>query len=141
MPELHTLLVSGGKAGFERSAAELTALLEQCPASARARFRAEVIFEEVVTNVIRHAYGDDDTRQIEIQLECDDDSIRFVFMDDGPAFDPLARPDPPLPASLDEAREGGLGILLVRKMAAHVGYERAGGRNQLTVTLAASPSP
>ena len=135
MPESHRLLVSGGKAGFERAAAELALLLERCPATAPVRFRAEVIFEEVVTNVIRHAYGDDSTGQIEIQFVCDDDAIRFVFWDDGPAFDPVARPEPPLPTSLEDAREGGLGIFLVRKMASRVDYERARGRNRLSVTL------
>ena len=139
MPESHRLLVSGGRAGFERAAAELASLLERCSAQASARFRAELIFEEVVTNVIRHAYGDDDTRQIEILLTCDNDSIRFVFSDDGPAFDPLARPDPTLPTTLDDAPEGGLGIFLVKKMASQVDYERANGRNQLSVTLAALP--
>jgi anti-sigma regulatory factor (Ser/Thr protein kinase) len=138
MPESQTLLVAGGRTGFAHAAAQLSDLLDRCAIRGRSRIRAELVFEEVVTNVIRHAYGHDDPRHIEVQCACDQEAIRFVFTDDGPAFDPLARPDPARPASLEEATEGGLGIFLVRKVAREIDYDRVGGRNRLSVTVAAT---
>jgi anti-sigma regulatory factor (Ser/Thr protein kinase) len=138
MPEAQTLLVPGGRTGFAQAAAQLSDLLDRCAIEGRPRRRAELVFEEVVTNVIRHAYGHDESRQIEVEFACDADGIRFVFTDDGPAFDPLAQPEPERPSSLEAAREGGLGIFLVRKIASAIAYDRTSGRNRLRVTVAAT---
>ena len=61
----------------------------------------------------------------------------LTFEDGGVAFDPVAVSDPELPGSIQEAKIGGLGLMLVRKAAADMRYERTPeGRNRLSVTLA-----
>lgn len=134
--ESRTIFVQGGLSDFAQADAEFSDLLDRCAIRGRARTRAELVFEEVVTNVIRHAYGGDDSRLIEVHASCDEDTVRFLVTDDGPAFDPLAHPDPEPPTSLDGEREGGLGLFLVRKLAAHLSYCREEGRNRLLVVVA-----
>jgi len=136
--ESHTFLVTGGLSGFAQAAEQLSDLLDRCAVRGRARTRAEVVFEEVVTNIIRHAYGSNHARVMEVQVACAADAVQFVFTDDGPAFDPLVHPDTEPPMTVDGARDGGLGIHLVRKMAARIYYHRGDGRNRLLIVVLAA---
>lgn len=98
-----------------------------------ARANAELVFEEVISNVIRHAGA----HQIEVSLARQAEAIVLTFEDDGEPFDPLQRPTPVPPTSIEEAPLGGLGLLLLRKASTQLRYERiAGHTNRLTVTIA-----
>ena len=140
MPVEHhdTLTVAATRAGFERGADEFRTVLDACGVTGSARYNSELVFEEVVLNTIRHGYHDNGAgRAIEISIQGRPDSIVLTFEDDAPPFDPRERPAPVLPKSLDTAREGGLGLLLVRKLARDVQYERTSDHNRLTVTIGA----
>lgn len=58
-----------------------------------------------------------------------------VVSDQGWPFNPLEQPDPVPATSLAEAKVGGLGIMLVRKAASSLAYERANGRNLVQVVI------
>ena len=61
-----------------------------------------------------------------------------ALQDRGLPFDPTAVALPPRPASLQEARVGGLGVPLLRRIAAELDYQRtADGRNRLNLVLPA----
>jgi anti-sigma regulatory factor (Ser/Thr protein kinase) len=139
MPAGHRALrFPGTLSAFDQAAADLRAALDACGVRGRAHGHAEVVFEEVVTNVMRYGYEDGRPHWIDVSLSCGDAGIVLTFDDDGRPFDPLVRAAPAVPATLDEARIGGLGIVLVRKLSNEVRYERtADARNRLTVTLAA----
>jgi serine/threonine-protein kinase RsbW len=134
----HVLRVVGTLAGFERSAEDLRSALDVRGVSGRARSRVELVFEEVVTNIIRHGAADGGDRVIDVSLTCGDEAIVVTFEDDGRPFDPLQQPAPPMPRSIEAAPIGGLGIKLVRAAASDLRYERTpDARNRLTVTVAA----
>ena len=135
-----SLKVAATRAGFERGAGEFRTVLDAAGVTGRPRYHSELVFEEVILNTIRHGYHDDGAgRAIDVSIACRPEAIVMTFEDDAPAFDPRERPDPVLPKSLDEAREGGLGLMLVRKLASDVQYERTSdSHNRLTVTIAAS---
>jgi serine/threonine-protein kinase RsbW len=64
----------------------------------------------------------------------------MIFEDDGLPFDPCSGPDPSLPRTLADAQVGGRGLLLVRRMATTLRYERTPThRNRLLVTLPGAP--
>jgi anti-sigma regulatory factor (Ser/Thr protein kinase) len=133
------LRLSGDMAGFERGAAAVRSALDACAVKGRARYWVEVVFEELVTNIVRHGYADERAHDIDVRLTCGPDAIVLALEDDGQPFDPLQRPEPDRPASIEEATLGGLGILLVRKAATGLRYERtADGKNRLIVTLPAA---
>ena len=135
-----TLKVAATRAGFERGAEVFRTVLDACGVTGGSRYNAELVFEEVVLNTIRHGYHNHGAgRVIDVSIACRPEAIVMTFEDDAPAFDPRERPDPVLPTSLDEAREGGLGLMLVRKLARDIQYERTSDRhNRLTVTIAAT---
>lgn len=85
--------------------------------------RLEVVFEELVSNVVRHGFMPHSDQSIAVAVSARPGSIEFVFEDDGSPFNLLEAPTPEPFTSLETAKLGGLGILLVRKMSSHVGYE------------------
>src|SRR5690348_2539320 len=70
---------------------------------------------ELVTNIVNHGYqganGD-----IRLQLDLGRANAVLRLFDHGPQFDPLSVPVHVKPASIEEAKVGGLGIHLVRSM-------------------------
>jgi serine/threonine-protein kinase RsbW len=121
-------------AGYEDAAAALRRLLDAHALSTSARFNVELAFEEIAINIIQHGGA----RDIEVAVAIEPHEAVLTFEDDGIPFDPLEQPSPELPSSIEEAQVGGLGLMLVRKMAARMTYERtARGRNRLTVAIAA----
>jgi anti-sigma regulatory factor (Ser/Thr protein kinase) len=51
----------------------------------------------------------------------------------GTPFDPLAREDPAMPTSAEDARVGGLGIFMVKRMCDDVSYLRDGDANVVAI--------
>jgi anti-sigma regulatory factor (Ser/Thr protein kinase) len=131
----HRLRFPGTRTGFEQAADGLRSVLDRWAVHGRERSRVELVFEEVVTNIIRHGFDDTDIHQIHVAVTCDSRAVVLTFDDDGRPFDPLERPALVKPGSLAEAPIGGLGIALVRKMASAIGYERTPGGNRLEVTI------
>lgn len=90
--------------------------------------------EEVTINIVHYAYGDDVTGTITVEgLPCAS-SLTVRISDTGRPFDLLAAPDPKLDAALAEREIGGLGIYLARQVMDRIHYERADGKNILTLT-------
>jgi sigma-B regulation protein RsbU (phosphoserine phosphatase) len=97
---------------------------------------AHLVFEEIVTNIIRYAFSDAREHRIAAEGRMSADEIRLTFEDDGKPFDPRSVPTPVPSKSLAKATIGGRGLMLVRKAAKAIEYERtADDRNRLTITL------
>ncbi len=100
-------------------------------------YRLELVLEETLMNLLRHAFADAGRPEpeVDLTLRVDSDAVVLHFEDEGPPFDPRQAPAPKRPLSIDEAVPGGLGLLLTRKAASQLSYERVGTRNCLTVRL------
>lgn len=129
------LRIGRGNPELARALGELGRWLDANGIAGRPRFQAELVLEELVTNVIRHGYDDQGAHPVDVTLSATPEDLIMVVSDDGRPFNPLERADPKPPASLAEAHVGGLGIMLVRKAARALSYERSGGRNRLTVLI------
>ncbi len=122
--------------GFAQGFVRLRAALDRQGLHDAPRYKAELVFEEIVANIVKHGGGGDRVLDVRVTLETQPDSIILMFEDDGPEFDPRGRADPVPPKSLEEARIGGFGLMLVRHAASALDYLRtAAGRNRLTVTV------
>jgi serine/threonine-protein kinase RsbW len=115
----------------------LREFLEAEGTSARALYHAELAFEELVVNVIRHGYRDrsGSSLQIDVSAWVRGEEIVFTVEDTGPPFDPSQAVDAPLATRIEDAKIGGLGLRLVRMAAKHIDYERAGDRNRVTIVI------
>lgn len=98
------------------------------------RFRVELVVEEVVMNVIRHAHPHGATRAM-LRVTCADGRVAIAIEDNGPAFDPLAAPLRPLEGALGGHHEGGFGLHLIRRHSDAAQYDRDGGVNRLELVF------
>lgn len=97
-------------------------------------FRLTLALDEVVSNVVHHAFDDGLEHRIEVRVDITGTIVTATVLDDGCAFDPREAPLPDLDASLDARRVGGLGMHLVRSTMDTIAYRREGTRNILTMT-------
>jgi anti-sigma regulatory factor (Ser/Thr protein kinase) len=130
---------AGSLAGLGQGFGQLRAILDRHPLPPGTRYRCELVFEEIVTNIIRHGYADDQEHRISVTVAIDGDRVELHFEDDGVAFDPR-QPVPPRLAPPHSDR-GGRGLALVRSVAERLHYERTPlQQNHLCVTVAADPN-
>lgn len=139
MQALH-LSIRNDVSEFTRVAEEVTSYLRANAVAASPTYAVHLVVEELVRNVQRHAYGDArPDGLIDLTIEAHPDRVDVHVRDDGPPFDPTSdAPAPPLGTPLENRREGGLGLFLVREMSDDVRYERSDGVNHVTVRIAAT---
>jgi anti-sigma regulatory factor (Ser/Thr protein kinase) len=99
----------------------------------RAAYAVNLAIDELVSNVMRYAYVDDDTHFIEIAVAIKGDQTILQITDDGRPFDPRTGPELDLHAEDREA--GGLGILLVLEMVDALKYRRVEEKNCVEVRI------
>ena len=103
-----------------------------CPM--RTMLQLRLAIEEIFVNIASYAYSPAEG-DAEIRCEVLEDPLRVViqFLDGGQPFDPLAREDADTSEEALMSREGGLGILLVKKTMDDVQYSYENGKNILTI--------
>ncbi len=133
----NTLVISATLENLEALMAHGRDAATACGMDTKTIARVELALEEVLVNVINYAYAPDQDHISEnIELDCSWDnnkSLTITVTDQGPAFDPLNRPDPDTTLSVDDRAIGGLGIFLTKEMMDDVSYERSRGKNILTL--------
>ncbi|MBK9387642.1 MAG: ATP-binding protein [Planctomycetes bacterium] len=100
-----------------------------------ARYRAQLVYEELVGNVLRYGGAPAGGIQLRLEVVVERERLVLVILDDGLPFDPTAEPDPPNARSVAEARVGGRGIAMVRRVARRFVYRREGRRNRVELEI------
>lgn len=100
-------------------------------------YRINLAAEEVIINVINHAYPQGKGH---ITLVCEEVTvpqrgIKLQISDNGTPFDPLAKVDPDINQAIEDRPIGGLGIHLVKKTANEIFYRRENDTNILTIVF------
>lgn len=131
MTEKTTLTLKNDVTELERVMAFLSDLCARHSIPPDTEYDLKLSLDEVVTNVAKHAYpqGEEHTFTLQITLSIDEFEARVE--DSGVAFNPIEHPLPDLDAPLEERKEGGLGIFLVRQIMTNVEYQRVAGKNLL----------
>jgi anti-sigma regulatory factor (Ser/Thr protein kinase) len=101
--------------------------------------RLSLVLEELFTNTVEHGYGGDSEGLVQIACEIEPGRVAVTYEDAAPGFDPLAPMTQagPSPGDADRA-PGRLGLALIARMAVDLDYQRAGGRNRISLTVPAS---
>jgi serine/threonine-protein kinase RsbW len=98
-------------------------------------WKLELVFEEVVVNVIRYAYPAEAPNTVSVGYAAAENYFAVQVRDSGKPFDPIAGDDPDLTLGIAERRVGGLGRFLTRQLASHAEYARQDGHNVLTFAI------
>jgi serine/threonine-protein kinase RsbW len=123
-------------AGLKHGLTELGVWLETRAIDPDTDNRVRLVFEEIVTNVIRYGFSDQAEHSIHAAIQMRAGDLTLHFDDDGRAFDPTFAPELAPAGSLAEASIGGRGLMLVRAASSRISYERTlDGFNRLAVTL------
>ena len=89
--------------------------------------------EEIVTNIILHGYQGQPGQAIGVEIMFRPGVVQVCVEDSAPPFNPLLAPKPDLTLPLEERKPGGLGLHLVRNVMDGLEYQRAGGKNRLSM--------
>ena len=137
-PRRFELTLPATRSGFARGFDELHRGLDALQLDPRGRFAAELVFEEVVANVLRHGTQPGTETRVSLAVELQGDDLRLTVLDDGVPFDPRDRPDPAPPTDLEHAEAGGRGLMLIRSVSSSVEYQRTPeGQNRLIIAVRA----
>ena len=112
----------------------VNAELEKLDCPMKARIQLDIAIDEIVSNIAYYAYGEKTgTVTVRIEVLQEENGVQLMFLDSGVPYDPLTRQDPDISAEIEERKEGGLGIFLVRKTMDDMKYEYKDGQNRLTI--------
>ena len=92
-----------------------------------------ICLDELFTNIILYGFKDDLEHIIRFRLNLNGNTLILNIEDNGIPFNPLIKKDSVLPADINNAKIGGLGIHIVKKLMDDVWYERKRGKNRLTL--------
>ena len=98
-------------------------------------YAVNLILEEILMNIIKYGYDDEDSHEIEVQIELEEDEVALTVIDDGKEFNPLTVPPPDHSKSAMDRIEEGLGLQFVRHMRNAMEYRREGDRNILSIWI------
>lgn len=94
--------------------------------------KIELAVDEACTNVIEHAYENDDSNDIDIAIQLDYQKLSIVVTDRGRSFKFNKVEMPNMDTYLAELRVGGLGIYLMRTLMDEVDYQsKPNGSNEV----------
>ena len=125
--------------------ATLTAAMERVGAERgmpeKSLFQLQVALDEMVSNVIKYAWPEGGTHDIEIHIAPRDDRVEVEIIDDGRMYDPRDAPrrDKPLPGQ--KPQPGGVGVQMTRQLVDRIDYARIGNRNHTTLTKLCALGP
>ena len=98
----------------------------------------DLLIEEIFVNVCRYAYPDGTIGMVTVTYWVSlPDGLKVEVADQGVEFNPLTAEPAKVTLDLEHRPIGGLGILLVKKLAASLTYRRTGGWNRLTFGVSA----
>ena len=103
------------------------------------RYNILLAVQEMVTNVLRHAYRGDEDRPILIEFSSSASGMGVEIRDCGPEFNPVhVEVGPPGDSAVPQA-EGGYGIMITKMVMDEFDYAREGGWNVLRMYKSAVP--
>ena len=103
-----------------------------CPV--KAQMQIDIAIDELFGNIAHYAYNPKTgPATVRIDVLQDPLSVVVTFIDNGKAYDPLAREDPDISLTAQEREIGGLGIYMVKKSMDEISYQYKDGQNILRI--------
>ena len=91
--------------------------------------RAQIVVDEIYSNILLYSGA----KMAQVFCQIDSSQMILTFKDNGVPFNPLDAQEPDIFVGLDEREPGGLGLLMVKKMASELSYANEDGYNVITV--------
>ncbi len=110
------------------------AFAEEHGVSTADAMRINLVFDEILSNVISYAYQDDAPHEIVISVELTPRKLVVSIEDDGLPFNPFAQEEPNTNIPIEDMEIGGLGIHLVKNVMDEFTYHRRQNANLVVLS-------
>ncbi len=100
-------------------------------------FRVQLAFDEAIVNAIRHGNRFDPNKTVDVEIQCNCESIHIRIADQGKGFDPRSIPDPRETDNLE--LPGGRGVLLISELMSDVQYNERCSEIRMTKIKSTDP--
>lgn len=87
--------------------------------------------DEACTNIIKHAYQFDESRDVEIKLGFKNNRIWISLTDQGQTFNPESYSKPDIRKQMKTKKRGGVGVYLIRQLMDDVEYLKRDDINEI----------
>lgn len=87
--------------------------------------------DEAYTNIIKHAYKNDSSKTVEIDLEIDNEKICVSLKDNGESFKQTEYSLPDIREHIKKKKRGGMGVYLIHKLMDDVNYITDSNQNEI----------
>lgn len=123
------LTVMPDKASIETVVNFLSETLEKWEIPMKLASKMQIAVDEIYSNIVYYS----DAKSTTITVVDDGKKLIIRFMDDGNPYNPTTAKEPDITLSAEEREIGGLGIFMVKKMAADINYRYEDNNNILNV--------
>lgn len=89
--------------------------------------------DEACTNIIKHAYKNDASKELNIQIEVDEQRLIVTIMDNGEGFDVKSYQKPNIQKQIQERKRGGMGVHMMLQLMDNVTYQVKSDQNVLSM--------
>ena len=119
---------------IERVTSFVDEQLEALGCPLKAQMQIDIAIDELFGNIAHYAYNPEvGPATVRVDVLQEPLSVVVAFIDNGVAYDPLAKEDPDVALSAEEREIGGLGIYMVKKSMDEISYEYKDGQNILRI--------
>lgn len=114
---------------IDRVNAAFNEFAERHALDSKLRRKINLVFDEILNNIITYAYEDKDEHLIDVHVRLSQAGLTVTITDDGKPFNPFENQATDTTLSVEDRLFGGLGVHLVRNVMDRVSYERHGENN------------
>lgn len=95
----------------------------------------EICLTEALNNVIKHSYGGDNSKSIDINIKRDNKILEIEIVDTGSPRKNLEIKELDFdPSDIDNLPEGGMGLFIIKQLMDEMTYHSADGKNHFILT-------
>lgn len=91
----------------------------------------QLAVDEACTNVIKHAYKNDDSHSLNVVISGERDTFSITINHSGIPFDESKYHEPVIRDQIKQRKKGGVGVYLIKKLMDHVEYHSSDNHNEI----------
>lgn len=85
--------------------------------------------DEAFTNIIKHAYQNDESKTVNLELQFDSEKLCITLSDHGKSFDMASYKFPDVKKQIKNKKRGGMGVYLIHHLMDEVIYRNKSKKN------------
>ena len=118
---------------IDRVNEKFNAFAKKCGLDVSVKRKVNLVFDELLNNIISYAFQDNMEHQIGIEVKYQPSKLEITISDDGTPFNIFESPTPNTELPLEARPIGGLGIYLVQQVMDEHHYHRDKDKNISTL--------